>query len=145
VLDNGTSPTNPLILADVVSADCQSTTDGGGSSTGGATLVGLTIGGNDVCTGLGLAPSSPCPNGAICCQPPANTDACAELGLTALCDGLGLSITLNEQSGAASGNPTDMTVNAIHVHLGDPVPPGNGIDLIVSSAHCDAAAVPATP
>jgi hypothetical protein len=139
LIDNGTPGTNPFLGADLVTADCTSSASGAtGSSAGGAQLVNLTLGGQDVCDALGLSPSSPCANDAICCQPPPNTDACAALSLAPLCSGLGLSITLNEQKGSTSGNPTDITVNAIHITLGGPVPPGTGADIIISSAHCDA-------
>jgi hypothetical protein len=143
LIDNGTSPTNPFLGADVVRAEC--TAQAGpletGSTTGKTTIVGATLGGSDICAGLGLAPTAACPNSAICCEPPPNTDVCAALGLTPLCSGLGLTVTLNEQlanPASMSGDPNAITVNAIHVHLGGAIPGSNGADVIVSNAHCDA-------
>jgi uncharacterized repeat protein (TIGR01451 family) len=136
LIDTKSAPSNPLIFAKAVETTCDSDT-ATASSAGATTLIGLTIGGQDVCESLGLSPSSPCPNDAVCCQPPPNTDACAALGISQLCDGLGLTITLNEQKGNTAGNPTDITVNGIHVTAHDPLPL-NG-DVKVSSSHCDAA------
>ena len=141
LIDTGLPPTAPFVGADLVKAECESSAGPGatdGSSSGTTTIIGLEIGGQDVCAALGLSPTPACPNGVVCCEPPPNTDACAELGLTALCTALGLDITLNEQTGTTSGNPTDITVNAIHVHLGGVIPGDNGVDVIVSNAHCDA-------
>jgi hypothetical protein len=147
LIDTGTAPTNPFIGANVVRAECtaQAGPSGTGSSTGSTTIAGLSIGGQDVCSALGLSPTASCQNAALCCQPAPNTDVCAALSLTPLCDALNLTITLNEQSGAQSGDPTDITVNAIHVHVGDPIPGGNGADVVVSHAHCDAGTGAQTP
>jgi hypothetical protein len=50
-----------------------------------------------------------------------------------------VSIILNEQiSDCAPEDDTCITVNAIHVRVGEAVPGGTGADVIVSSAHCDA-------
>ena len=134
-LDSGTGPN---LTADLVRAECN-TEDG--ESTGDAFIAGLTLGGEDVCAALGLSPTASCPNAAICCTPAPNTDVCAALSLTPLCDALGVSIILNEQTEECDPeDDTCITVNAIHVKALEPVPGGTGVDLIISSAHCDAGA-----
>ena len=84
VIDTGAAPTNPFLGADVVRAECtaQAGPAGTGTTTGKTTIAGATLGGSDICAGLGLAPTAACPNPAICCEPPPNTDVCAALGLT---------------------------------------------------------------
>jgi len=115
------------IQADLVRAESRSdATAETGSSTGSTTLVGLQIGGNDVCDALGL-------NDA--CTPAPNT--------TIEFPGVAL-VILNEQVPDPSGTGvTGLTVNAIHVIvLGGDVPVG--AEVIVSSAHSGARAAGAT-
>ena len=141
VLAAGVAPANPLISADLVRAECNaSASSAGAASFGNAKLVDLSVAGIEICDALMLNPL---------CNPAPNTDV---LGLP-----IGTVIRLNEQKcdngGSLASNCSDgtvpgatgITVNAVHVFvLGENNPLGLPIkaDLIVSSAHCDAGAVP---
>jgi hypothetical protein len=114
------------ITADLVRAEC--TADAGKGtleSSGRTTILGLTLGGRNVCEELGLEDG---------CTPAPNTELLAGIP--------GLRIVVNEQiPDPAAAGATGLTVNAIHVkvlgagnELGLPL----GADLIVSRAHCDA-------
>src|SRR5207249_9473594 len=48
-------------------------------------------------------------------------------------------IVINEQSGGASGNRADMTVNALHVTVSDPLGGPPLADVVISSSHADIA------
>jgi len=49
-------------------------------------------------------------------------------------------VIINEQTGSASGGTGDITVNALHVIVNDPLAPGNVLaDVVISSAHADIA------
>ena len=149
---------SPLISAQLLQTECHSSESGGtGTSTADpTTLLGVSIGGQDVCKALGVA-SAPCADPfskEICCQVAPNTDACAALGITALCDGLGVKIFLNEQycdgttplpptaltTPTCSGPASGITVNAIHVYGNKVVGLPLNADAKVSSSHCDTAA-----
>ena len=49
----------------------------------------------------------------------------------------GLRVVINEQSGSASGNRSDITVNALHVTAFNPLTDETLADVIISSAHAD--------
>lgn len=49
----------------------------------------------------------------------------------------GLTVVINEQSGSASGNRSDITVNALHVTAFDPLSGQTLADVVISSAHAD--------
>lgn len=113
----------PPVSADAVRAQCRSTASrSGASSSGSATIARLSIAGTDVCAALGLDAR---------CNPPPNT--VLELGSA-------LRVVLNEQLlDSRDPRSTAITVNAVHV-TGNTF--GSGFDVVVSSAHCDAHAVP---
>ena len=129
----------PLLGATLVRAECGAMADGGSAaSTGDSTILGLSLLGVQLCDALNIGPL---------CEPAPNTDV--------LPSPLGTLIRLNEQrcdnggtlaSGCSDGSvpgATGITVNAIHVYvLAFPNPLGLEADLVVSSAHCDAAPAP---
>jgi len=131
VLDTGGAPTNPLIAATLVRSDCAASAGPGGASSEGTTeLVGLRIGGQDVCKSLGLEST---------CKPPPNTVIVVPLLA-------GTTITLNEQIPDPPGSgSTGITVNAIHIVSLDPMNPFGlpnvGAELAISHSHCDASIV----
>jgi len=49
-----------------------------------------------------------------------------------------VTVVINEQSGGANGNRADMTVNALHVTITDPLT-GQLADVVISSSHADIA------
>jgi hypothetical protein len=145
LLDTGAAPTHPLISADVVGAQCQSSASSSSkSSTGSTTLVGLSLGGTDICSSLMLNPL---------CTPAPNTD------IFPSGSGGPVLIRLNEQvcenggtlaahcaDGSVPGH-TGITVNAIHVFVlgaGNPFGLPIGADVVVASATCDAQTVTPT-
>jgi hypothetical protein len=137
LLDGSSTPA--LLAADLVRAECAAMADqAGAASTGDSTIANLSLLGVPLCDALHLNPL---------CDPAPNTD----LGISPL----GTLIRLNEQrcenggtlaSGCSNGSVPDasgITVNAIHVYvLAFPNPLGLRADLVVSSAHCDAATAP---
>lgn len=105
---------SPTVTATLVRSEASSTADASGAdSTGSTTLVGLTIGGSDVCGAIGLEDT---------CTPAPNTTI--PLGL--------LTIHLNEQIEDTSGGSTAITVNAIRI---EGLPTG---DIVIGQAHSDA-------
>src|SRR5207244_512265 len=94
---DGNPQSTPVIHLGVIQTECNSTTANGGSSTGTTTIADATIGGNDLCTALGLNPA-PCALGNACCNPPVNTNLCTDTPLAPIlqpiCDGLGLKLLL---------------------------------------------------
>jgi len=145
LLDTGTAPTNPLISADAVQAQCTSTANSTSkSSTGSTTLVGLSIGGTDICSSLMLDPlCTPAPNTDIF---PAGTGGPVLVRLNEqVCDNGG-TLATHCADGSVPGH-TGITVNAIHIFiLGEGNPGGLpiGADIVVSSATCDAQTVAQT-
>jgi hypothetical protein len=125
LVDTGSAdPTNPLLGADLVRSECTSSASPqGASSTAKSKLVGLTIGGEDVCLALGLGTT---------CEPAPNTPASHP----------GITIILNEQipDPPASGS-TGITVNAAHIFIDGLQAIGLG-EIILSSSHCDASTAP---
>jgi hypothetical protein len=92
------------LTADVVKSQTAATCSGATPSiTGSSQLVNITL--------LGLPISAPTPNVAITLPG-------------------GISVLLNEQASAVTGNQGSMTVNAIHVT-------GPGIDIVVAGAESD--------
>ena len=136
VIDTGEAPSDPFMHADVLQADCSSSASSNGSaSSGNAILVGLTIGGENVCGDLMLEPlCSPAPNTEI---PGPSPNTLIRLNEQRCDDGTLPSGTPPQCTGA---NSSGITINAVHVFLlGDGNPgelPING-DIIISSAHCD--------
>ena len=133
-------PQAPALLgANVVRAECSASADAqAAASIGDTKLLGVSLLGIQLCDALGLD---------ALCNPAPNTNL--------LASPLGTLIRLNEQrcdnggtvaSGCSDGTvpgATGITVNAIHVYvLSFPNPLGLSADLIVSSAHCDAAPKP---
>jgi hypothetical protein len=57
----------------------------------------------------------------------------------------GLRVVINEQSGSANGNRSDITVNALHVTAFDPFSGQTLADVIISSAHADIRCAAACP
>jgi hypothetical protein len=126
ILDTGAEPTHPLIGADLVRSECTASANSdGATSSGTAKLIGLTIGGQDVCLALGLGTT---------CEPAPNTPFPLPLP--------GTTITLNEQIPDAPGSgSTGITVNAVHITIDGLDAIGLG-EIILSSSHCDAATAP---
>ena len=126
ILDTGAEPTHPLIGADLVRSECTASANSdGATSSGTAKLIGLTIGGQDVCLALGLGTT---------CEPAPNTPFPLPLP--------GTTITLNEQIPDAPGSgSTGITVNAVHITIDGLDAIGLG-EIILSSSHCDAATTP---
>src|SRR3989449_972392 len=104
------------IQADVLSSRAEARCDGAGgaSASGSSEIAGLVVNGTQiVVTGQPNQLVSPAP----------------------------VKIVINEQSGGASGNRADMTVNALHITVADLTNP-TGLplaDVIISSAHADIA------
>lgn len=103
------------IIADLIEAWSSSTAIG---ETGGAIIAGLSIGGNDVCAGLGLDP--------ICTPEPNTVYGDPSIGI----------IVLNQQI----PSPDGLIVNAVHVMaLGASNPSfPTGLDVVIASAESDA-------
>lgn len=57
----------------------------------------------------------------------------------------GLRVVINEQSGFASGNEADITVNALHLTAFDPISRQTLADVVISSAHADIRCAAACP
>jgi hypothetical protein len=57
----------------------------------------------------------------------------------------GLRVVINEQSGSASGNRADITVNALHVTAFNPLSGETLADVVISSAHADIGCGGCTP
>ena len=144
VLDNGSTPTNPLIAADVARAECTSTTGASGSTSSGTTTLLLpAIGGTPIC--LPVVPGDTC-------KPAPNSDIPGPPNGTLIrlneqyCDGQ--TPTPGATPSCTGANASGITVNAIHVFIlgeGNPFGLPVGADIVISNAHCDSANVPSTP
>jgi hypothetical protein len=112
-----------LLTADLVRAECTADHSGeAGSTTAATTILGATLGGEDLCAALGLEPL---------CTPEPNTEIVSGFVL----------VRLNEQIDRSTETKSDVTVNAIHLFVlgeGNPLGLPVGADVIVASAHCDA-------
>jgi hypothetical protein len=99
------------IEADVLRSQAEASCAGGqASASGSAEVAGLVINGTAIAvTG--------------------NPNQTVEL--------TGLRIVINEQSGSASGNQADITVNALHVTAFNPLTGETLADVVISSAHAD--------
>jgi len=100
------------IQADLLRAQAAATCDGAGqaSASGSSEVAGLVIIGQAI---------------TVTGQPNQTVDL------------PGLHVVINEQSGSASGNRSDITVNALHVTAFDPLSGQTLADVIISSAHAD--------
>jgi len=100
------------IQADLLRSQAAATCDGAGqaSASGSSELAGLVINGQAITV-------SGQPNQTVT--------------LT------GLRVVINEQSGSASGNRSDITVNALHVTVFNPTSGQTLADVIISAAHAD--------
>ena len=116
VADASLNVAGNTIQADVLSSRAEARCDGAGgaSASGSSEIAGLVVNGTQiVVTGQPNQLVSPAP----------------------------VKIVINEQSGGASGNRADMTVNALHITVADLTNP-TGLplaDVIISSAHADIA------
>src|SRR5207245_11196444 len=102
------------IQADVLSSRAEARCDGtgGASASGSSEVAGLVV----------------------------NGQAIAVTGAPNQTETLGpVTVVIKEQSGGASGNRADMTVNALHVTVADPLGGPPLADVIISSAHADIA------
>src|SRR3989441_3401121 len=100
------------IQADVLSSRAEARCDGAGgaSASGSSEIAGLVVNGTQiVVTGQPNQLVSPAP----------------------------VKIVINEQSNSASGNHSDITVNALHVTVTDPLTGQRLADVVISSAHAD--------
>jgi len=100
------------VQADLLRSQAQATCDGTGqaSASGSSEVAGLVINGQPI-------PVTGQPNQRV--------------------DLLGLRVVINEQSGSASGNRGDITVNALHVTAFDPFSGATLADVVISSSHAD--------
>ena len=108
------------IQADLLRSQAQATCDGAGqaSASGSSELAGLVINGQAI---------------TVTGQPNQTVDL------------PGLRVVINEQSGSASGNRSDITVNALHVTAFDPLTGQTLADVVISSAHADISCGACTP
>ena len=110
-----------VIQADLLRSRARATCDGAGqaSASGSSELAGLVI--NDQAISV-----SGQPNQTVVDLP-------------------ALRVVINEQSGSASGNQADITVNALHVTAFNPLSGQKLADVIISSAHADISCAACTP
>jgi hypothetical protein len=108
------------IQADLLRSEAQATCDGAGgaSASGSSEIAGLRVNGQPIDV-------SGAPNQTV------------SVG--------GVTIVINEQSGAASGNSADITVSALHVTAVDPITNQPILDVVISSAHADITCGACTP
>ena len=108
------------IQADLLRSQAEATCSGGqASASGSSEVAGLVINGTAI---------------AVSGNPNQTVDV----------PGL-LRVVINEQSGSASGNRSDITVNALHVTAFDPLSGQTLADVIISSAHADISCAAACP
>jgi len=109
------------IQADLLRSQAEATCSGGqASASGSSEVAGLVINGTAI---------------AVSGNPNQTVDV----------PGL-LRVVINEQSGSASGNRSDITVNALHVTAFNPLTPSQTLaDVIISSAHADISCAAACP
>ena len=102
------------IQADLLRSQAEASCDGAGqaSASGSSEVAGLIINGQAI---------------TVTGQPNQTVDL------------PGLRVEINEQSGSASGNRSDITVNALHVTAFNPLTGETLADVIISSAHADIA------
>lgn len=108
------------IEADLLRSQAEATCDDAGqaSASGSSEIVGLVINGQAITV-------SGAPNQTVNLP--------------------GLRVVINEQSGSASGNRADITVNALHVTAFDPISGRTLADVVISSAHADISCAAACP
>ena len=110
-----------VIQADLLRSRARATCDGAGqaSASGSSELAGLVINNQAISV-------SGQPNQTVVDLP-------------------ALRVVINEQSGSASGNQADITVNALHVTAFNPLSGQKLADVIISSAHADISCAACTP
>jgi hypothetical protein len=113
VADASLNVAGNTIQADVLSSRAEARCDGAGgaSASGSSEIVGLAVNGTAIAvTGQ--------PNQTVAIGP--------------------VTVVINEQSGSTNGNRADITVNALHVTVTDPLT-GQLADVVISSSHADIA------
>ena len=113
VADASLNVAGNTIQADVLSSRAEARCDGtgGASASGSSEILGLVVNGRAITV-------SGDPN------------------QTETIDGI--KVVINEQSGSTSGNRADITVNALHVTVSNPLT-GQLADVVISSSHADIA------
>ena len=113
VADASLNVVGNTIQADVLSSRAEARCDGAGgaSASGSSEILGLVVNGRAITV-------SGDPN------------------QTETIDGI--KVVINEQSGSTSGNGADITVNALHVTVSNPLT-GQLADVVISSSHADIA------
>ena len=113
VADASLNVAGNTIQADVLSSRAEARCDGtgGASASGSSEILGLVVNGRAITV-------SGDPN------------------QTETIDGI--KVVINEQSGSTSGNGADITVNALHVTVSNPLT-GQLADVVISSSHADIA------
>jgi len=113
VADASLNVAGNTIQADVLSSRAEARCDGAGgaSASGSSEILGLVVNGRAITV-------SGDPN------------------QTETIDGI--KVVINEQSGSTSGNGADITVNALHVTVSNPLT-GQLADVVISSSHADIA------
>jgi len=116
VADASLNVVGNTIQADVLSSRAEARCDGAGgaSASGSSEILGLVVNGTPI---------------TVTGEPNQTVDLPAGAGV----------IVINEQSGTTSGNHSDITVNALHVTVFNPLPGPPLADVVISSAHADIA------
>ena len=116
VADASLNVAGNTIQADVLSSRAEARCDGAGgaSASGSSEILGLVVNGTPI---------------TVTGEPNQTVDLPAGAGV----------IVINEQSGTTSGNHSDITVNALHVTVFNPLPGPPLADVVISSAHADIA------
>ena len=116
VADASLNVAGNTIQADVLSSRAEARCDGtgGASASGSSEILGLVVNGTPI---------------TVTGEPNQTVDLPAGAGV----------IVINEQSGTTSGNHSDITVNALHVTVFNPLPGPPLADVVISSAHADIA------
>jgi len=114
VADASLNVAGNTVQADVLSSRAEARCDGtgGASASGSSEIAGLVVNGQAIDV-------SGQPNQKV------------TIGF--------VTVVINEQSGGASGNRADMTVNALHVTVSDPLGGPSLADVVISSSHADIA------
>ena len=114
VADASLNVAGNTIQADVLSSRAEATCDGSGgaSASGSSEVAGLAVNGTAI---------------AVTGQPN-QTETIGPV-----------TVVINEQSGSTNGNRADLTVNALHVTVSDPLGGPPLADVVISSSHADIA------
>src|SRR5438445_9930168 len=113
VADASRNVAGNTIQADVLSSRAEARCDGtgGASASGSSEILGLVVNGRAITVS----------------GDPNQTETIG-----------GIRVVINEQSGSTSGNGADITVNALHVTVSNPLT-GQLADVVISSSHADIA------